>query len=305
MDIEKLLKWAIEYLSDYFSVFISTLCKPSARFRPIAQPSEEPHIVLSQENTYTGPALNPRLFGFTIISITIGATLNSVIPSRPDPPDMITTVVITLAIWFAYSLSVFVLCKLVGGKGSFWHTMSVSLQLLAVVYVVSNFVAFIWGAIAQISFVADLLRNNQYSALIVDYPVLLYYPVQFTLMTVYLPIALKPAHHLNLLKQVVAGILPVFWTLWGVIALTGDPTQLIVSPPATPPFTQPPIVAPTVIVTSSPIRPPSVSSTIPATLLQSPTPTPTSVMTPTATRSIMPGGGGGGIVPTRTPSPEP
>ena len=114
MNIEKLLELGTEYFSDYFSVFISTLRAPATRFRPITKKQEETGVVLPIRisSSYVGPNLNPRLFGFMMISILIGATLNSVVPGRPPSPDLLTTSVVTIVVWTGYSISVFLICKI-------------------------------------------------------------------------------------------------------------------------------------------------------------------------------------------------
>lgn len=272
MNIEKLLEWGSEYFSDYFSVFISTLLKPTTRFKPVIERSEERDLVLPRRivNSYLGPNLNPRLFGFMVISILIGATLNSIIPGRPPAADLLTTSVITIAVWVGYSISIFLLCKIIGGKGTFLETMSVSLQLLAVVYVVSNFIIFIWGSVARISFVHHLLKDS-YVGLVVEQPVFLYYPVQFILVLFYLPIALKHMHRFGIARLLVIGIIPTVWILWAVISFWGS-------------FVEPLIPTPVWI----PLPTPTASSTPMPTATQVwiplPTPTASTIPMPTATQ---------------------
>jgi hypothetical protein len=307
MNIEKLLELGTEYFSDYFSVFISTLRTPAARFRPITKKHEETDVVLPTKisSSYVGPDLNPRLFGFMMISILIGATLNSVVPGRPPSPDLLTTSVITIAVWIGYSISVFLVCKILGGKGSFLETISVSLQLLAVIYVVSNFVAFIWGSIAQTRIVRGFLLRGSFG-LIVDYPIFVYYPVQFVLMLVYLPAALKHVHRFSVVRQLVVGIVPIAWTLWATVFFLGSfvrPSILSPTPTSTPPLvllptnTASPGLAPTstralIVAPTAAIAKPSLTPTSTQVLIVLPTPTatltPTDTPTPIPTHTVAP-----------------
>lgn len=245
MNIEQLLKLGTEYFSSYLTVLISTLRAPGERFRPLPKSKDKGVTVLHAgiSASYIGPGLSPQLFGFMIISVLIGATLNSVVPGRPPSPDFLTTSVVTISVWIGYSISVFLLCKILGGKGSFLETMSVSLQLLAVVYVVSNFVTFIWGSIVRPSVVRGLLQSGILRP-IVDYPILIYYPVQFFLMLIYLPLALKHVHRLNRVRQIVVAVVPVVWTFWAIVSFSGNLIGPLTLATITPlePF---PIVAPT------------------------------------------------------------
>ena len=229
MDIEKLLKWGTEYLSDYVAVFVVTLRSPTSRFQPIVALDEQSRLAspTTIPSSYAGPNLNPKLFGFLIISVFLGATLNSLVPRRPASPDVATTLVVTLVIWFVYSVTVYVMCKVLRGKASFWETVSVALQLLAVIYVVGNFVAFVWGVLAQLSIFRTV--SNPVLALLVQNPIFIYYIIQFALMFVYLPIAIKNLQGFGVGRQILVTIIPIFWTLFAAVGFleSGQNTYVV------------------------------------------------------------------------------
>ena len=81
-----------------------------------------------------------------------------------------------------FSLTFFMSFRLFGGKGGFSDTISISLQLLASIYVIASLVSFI----ATILFFAnDGNFENTY---------FVYLATQITLLIVYLPLALKGLH---------------------------------------------------------------------------------------------------------------
>gem|GEM_PF-2185425 len=291
MDFEKLLKWGTEYLSSYFSVFVSTLRTPVARFQPVANKNELKHFVIGDKfsASYLGPELNPMLFGFVLISVFVGATLNSLVPHRPPSPDIATSAVVTVAVWLMYSVTVHLACRILKGNVNFWDTLSITLQLLSVVYVVSNLITFLWGSIAQSPLIQKSVSVDFVGSLI-EHPIFLYYIIQFVLMLVYLPLTLKSVNGFGLVRQIAITIVPLLWTLFGITAFTGTflPIQDARGAQA---------------ITSVPEFPTSTQSPEP-TSTQSPEPTSaqtlelTSTRSPARTRTAS-------IVRSTTPSPSP
>ena len=194
MDIEKLLKFGIDYLSDYLWVFVETLRSPIARFGPVfTDTGDKSTIIFRLGNGSTlGPQLNPKLISFVIINIFIGLAIRKQIPGGKDDQDFIIAVIVIFAIWFFYSSIIHRLCKLLQGHGTFTQTLSVSLQLLAVLYVVSNFVTFILGALVTAPQLGTFIATFGWiTKLLVDYPSFIYFFAQFGLLIIYLPLAIN------------------------------------------------------------------------------------------------------------------
>ncbi len=87
-----------------------------------------------------------------------------------------------MAIWLVLSLAFFTTFRLFGGKGKFGDTISISLQLLASIYVIASMVSLI----ATVLFFADdgdFL--NSY---------LVYLFTQVLLLVIYLPLGLRELH---------------------------------------------------------------------------------------------------------------
>jgi hypothetical protein len=213
MDMEKLLKVATDYFSDYFFVFFATLRTPTSRFQPINEVNEPSGLIVPKKSSssFGGPKINPKLFGFMIISIFIGTTLNSVVFGQSSSDILVRDTIIILMVWFLYSIAIFGFCKLLRGKGSFLDTLSVSLQLLAVVYVVSNFILLLWAMIL-LPLLFPILEGEVFEILIYNPPVV-YYVIQFFLMFIYLPIALKGVHNFNKAQLAFIFIVPLIFAL--------------------------------------------------------------------------------------------
>jgi len=212
MDIEKLLKLATEYFSDYFLVLISTLRSPTLRFQPLHEFKDSPNLVIPKNlsSFYVGPKINPKLFGFMIISIFIGTILNSVVFGQLLSDIFVRNTIIIIMVWFLYSLVIFGVCKILRGQGSFLDSISISLQLLAVIYVISNLALFLWGM-----FFLPIIYptvENQFLHMFIYNPVIFYYGIQFLLVLIYLPIALKGIHNFNRFQLLFTYIAPLIFT---------------------------------------------------------------------------------------------
>lgn len=205
MDFTKLLNLAVDYMSEYFDVFIATLTQPKVQFQPLLKDSSDnaPLIFLSQENNSgSSMRLNPRLISFILISIFIGSTLNSLVPNRKAPPDLITIIVVLTSTWFFYSILTYWALRLSGGEGTLLHTLSISLQLFATLYVVSSFIAFIFGAVTNLPPAANYLKSvGQFTAYLVQNPIFSYYLALFCLLIIYLPVATNQAHKSGFIKR--------------------------------------------------------------------------------------------------------
>ena len=148
MDFEKYLKFGTEYLSEYVWAFTSTLRNPVLRFELVSAPSEsltEIALPAGTAITRSGTRLNPRLVSFALISIFIGSSLYELFqhPRYARVPDVGITIIVVLLSWFAFGSVVHLYCRLLNGQGTYMQTISVVLQLLAVLYVVSSFAAFL------------------------------------------------------------------------------------------------------------------------------------------------------------------
>jgi hypothetical protein len=234
MDIEKILTFGIEYLSEYFSVIVSTLIKPTLRYRPISDivENQTSRILFSVSNLKSERLrLNPKLFSFVIISIFFGSIIQSVIPGRQSPPDLIVTVVVVIAIWFVFSCFIHVMCRVIGGVAPLDETLSVSLQVFSVLYVVSSLIALVWGVlISSLQKVGTTFTwywsppsgsGTHVTSIPLHHPISVYFLIQFVFLSIYLPIGLRPIHYFRSPQRIfliIVGIIfiSVFYLLVGV-----------------------------------------------------------------------------------------
>jgi hypothetical protein len=223
MDIDKFLKLAVDYLSDYFASFVATLQNPGLRYQPVPEPASTPLPGSAEIASPTGKApqgsrLEPRLFSFVLLSILIGSILNAQIPGgRGMRTDFLNTAVLTLAVWFFYSVVIHAVTRLVGSKASFWETLSVSLQVFSALYVVCSFTGLLWGALVTSPQVRAVLLGLHWEPLsnLVNNPTMMYFLVQVVLLAIYLPLAMKHVHQLNRVEQVLLGMLALVIVLIG------------------------------------------------------------------------------------------
>lgn len=236
MDAEKFLKWGSEYLSEYFYVFFCTLKNPTLQYTPTINAIESSSTTITHNApSQSKVSINHKLFIFVIISIFIGATINSILPRRPTSPDIIFTFIITIAVWVVYSTSIFIVARLLKGKKSFLEVLSLILQLLAVIYVISNVSTYLISTISQTSFVNSIIRGkSNILDLYLDHPVFIYYVIQFILIFFYLPQAVKNMFTFGRIRQFIVNIVPIVGTSLAIFTFWGNvitPNRLNTVPP--------------------------------------------------------------------------
>jgi Yip1-like protein len=188
MDLEKLLDFASEYLSEYAAIFVATATHPSVRFSPAIEDARGGEIVLPAGlQQAAGSRLSPKLFTFVVISIFLGVTISGLIPGRRQGPDLAASTIVVLISWFVFSTIAHWVSRMLGGRGAYSETLSVSLQLLSVIYVISCFLALVVGAAAQLEIIQELARTaGDPFEFLVRQPVSTYFVSQTVLMLIYL-----------------------------------------------------------------------------------------------------------------------
>jgi hypothetical protein len=131
--------------------------------------------------------VNPQLLTFAILSAVLGFVLRQVIPN-PDQFPLHVIAITTIVLWIVFSSVLHALLRIFGGTASFIETLSVTLQVLAVVYVICNLIAFAARVFDRASIVDVSSETIE---------ALAYFPVQFILLAVYMPLAVGPLHTLR------------------------------------------------------------------------------------------------------------
>jgi hypothetical protein len=213
MDIEKILKFTADNLSEYFYILVETLRYPVLRFDPVEASTDSANksLVTSQGRLISGSRLAPKLFVYVVISILIGVTLNALIPNRIKPPDVRTTIVVILLNWFLYGTVVHLICKLFRGRGSYAETLSVVLQLICTLYVSSSFGALILSLLTRVPYFYSMLsKAGGLLSMDINDPSWFFLLLQFLLLTIYVPLAVRNVHGFAWRKQLSIGFISLF-----------------------------------------------------------------------------------------------
>jgi hypothetical protein len=98
-----------------------------------------------------------------------------------------------------------VLCKGLHGQGTLTDTLSISLQLVSVIYVVASFIALIFSAFFIL---IEKILQQPLSAY--EIPMGIYFIIHYVLASIYLPISLKKIHNFDWQNVLALGILSLF-----------------------------------------------------------------------------------------------
>lgn len=227
MDVKDVFQWAPQYVSKFVSVFVDSLTRPGLYFPPVEASSPGPGT--ADGGTQLRRRLNPELITFVIGCIVIGSILNELMRSTRYSPDspinlavekpgiigLVGVVTIVSLFWFAFSFLTFAFCKILGGRGTWLATVSLSLQYFALNNVVANFLALLWVMIGP-SFGGDgatlgpSLTN--FWLWITGFPDRMYFVFQFVLLSVYLTRAIGTVHGFGMVRKVIIGILTAAMT---------------------------------------------------------------------------------------------
>lgn len=224
MDFDKIIKFIVDHLANYFSILFTTLKRPILKFPPIESKESKKIIITNSGNELAKDQMNPSLFEFAFISIFIGFTIQSLIPKNGTQPQLIISVLIPFIAWLVVGVVMNIFCKLLRGKGSFIETISITLQIFSVAYVISSVLTLLWGIALlgysqfteeffvypsqptlfneiTLSFYELPPIGNYY--LLREYPFLLYFIIQPIFILVYFSWALKILHRFNRIKMIV------------------------------------------------------------------------------------------------------
>ena len=201
MDLEKIIEFAGRYLSDYINAFMATLCHPVVQFSPVYEGAPGIAGGLTHPRQAAVTRLNPQIFTFGLLSIAIGLTLSKVLPTKTQV-DPLVAVTLIFILWTIFACYGYVIAKLFRGGGTFNETVTVTLQVLGVVYVLCNIIALLGRVIVSAGLVYLDIEA-------VDF---LYFVAQATLFSIYMPLAMKGLHRVSRWKTLL--LYGAFWALW-------------------------------------------------------------------------------------------
>jgi hypothetical protein len=221
MEVDKVLKFATDAFAEYFQALVGTLTHAHVAFPPlysrIAERTVGPEIVaVATEESVISERIDPRLFGYVVISVLFAAAANSIMGSSFEATFVLVTTLFLLLSWLLYSSIVFLVCRLLGGRGTYLATISATMQLLATVLVVSIFIGI--GVVAVAIVGGDPTPHE-------GLPPAVYYAVHVPLLSIYIPLMLRRIHRLSWPRLILLSVLPpilgAFGLLVTVFVLTG------------------------------------------------------------------------------------
>ena len=149
MDIEKLLKIATTYMSDYVKQFIETLSRPRCAVGTSGGQAITGSSDFPKDNAET--ILDTKVWLFVFLSVFIGSTLalTSGIQKKNDLQGLMIYVITN---WVAFSFYAFLICRFIlRGSANFLTTLNTTLYVLSVIYVVCNFAALLGSFVPPVT----------------------------------------------------------------------------------------------------------------------------------------------------------
>ncbi len=186
MDISKALEFTSQYVAEYLTVAGLTLAHPGVRFAPQILP-EGTGLVDGRGIAVTGSRLDPRLYTFVVISLTIGTVIANAWHGRTATVDTAEVVLLASLWWLISSSAVHVFCRMLGGKGNIGETLSVTLQINSVVFAVCAMLTLVIASAAR-------LADGAQAPAWLGNPVLVYNWLSGILLILYIPFGLRVVH---------------------------------------------------------------------------------------------------------------
>ena len=192
LDIKDALEVIRHEAVSYAAWFTSALSSPTY----IARKAEEWETAKSE--TVVGSASSSQFFVVLVISTVIGATVGAVIPGRPPLKDRFTVFVVVVLVWYLISILTHAVVRLLRGQGKTGTTVRAMMQLLALVYVLSNVACLLMvsaaGSLPPFKIFLESTGFGEPGTILVS--------IQFLLLLFYLPLTIRRAHGF---RGVVAG----------------------------------------------------------------------------------------------------
>lgn len=221
MDLEKGIGIASKYVAEYLATLLSTLVSPGARFA-IVRPriNRNSRIsAMSGVSSFQGTALNPKLLVFVTLSMAVGMLIFDAFPDNPRRADDIVTPIVIAAIWWILSSCLtHLVCKALRGTGSLMDTLSISLQVNSVIFVIAAFLSFMIAAASNPLLASSTLTYSSLSRL--AQPFFMYQIISGLLLIVYMPAGLRYVHQFGWGRIVLLGIyFTMTLTLGSIVSL--------------------------------------------------------------------------------------
>ncbi len=225
MDVKDIFQWLPQSVSRFAPIFADALSRPGLYFPPVEELSADSGPADGDAKQRWRP--DPELITFVFGCIVIGSILNELMRGRlygggspidlavekPGLFGLVSVIVVVTLFWFAFSFLTFLFCKLLGGRGTWLETVSLSLQYFAINNVLANFLALLWVMLgpSPAPWSEDLLSS--FWCWITGWPDRMYFLVQFVLLSIYLTRAIGTIHGFGHVKQGFVGIFTASMTV--------------------------------------------------------------------------------------------
>src|SRR5580765_8272619 len=112
MEAGKLLKFAVEYVSNYLEVLFATVKNPTLAFRPIESVAKNHRILATACSPVLEKRFNPKLLSFLTISFFIGSVFNSNTPTKHPAALFAPRVILVIGYWLFFAFLAYLLCRI-------------------------------------------------------------------------------------------------------------------------------------------------------------------------------------------------
>lgn len=144
-----------------------------------------------------------------MLSVVLGIAMNSLLPNRLPGPDLLAALAIVLGYWFVYGSFLHLVCWALRGSGHYLETLSVSIQVLATLYVVTSFFSLLAVAVISIPNVGALIGRLPFiGEPVVDEPPLIFFLLGTLALSIYMPLSLRAVHKFGWLRTAVIFLIP-------------------------------------------------------------------------------------------------
>jgi len=221
MNFEKILTFANQNLPEYHRVFYSTLTKTSLEFPPVVRKrtNSEKRFGITTKKAASEYQLDSKLLVFAVISVFVGTTVNALIPGVKTSPDITTliSIIVIIGYWFLSGTILHWFCKLLRGRCSYLYTLSISIQVFSVLYVLSSFITVLVSTFLSIEEIytwgQKLAKGGEvgkFIEFIIAYPTYSYFIIEGVLLAIYVPIAIRHVHRFSWFRLLLVMVFTTF-----------------------------------------------------------------------------------------------
>ena len=140
-------------------------------------------------------------------------------------------IIVIIGYWFLSGTILHWFCKLLRGRASYLYTLSISIQVFSVLYVLSSFITVLVSAFLSIEKIytwgQKLAEGNDVGgfiefiiAYIIAYPTYSYFIIEGVLLAIYVPIAIRHVHRFGWFRLLLVMVFTTFHVPFSIIFYT-------------------------------------------------------------------------------------